>query len=97
MALESIEFFKFERTSSLAKLLHQARNRHYSTFSFYSPKEFERALQEFENALRQHFVDPQHIEWVDENVMVVFRTAGRPPVVRAGPLVSLPPRLLKTS
>ncbi len=73
MRLSTIEFFRFKRIASLAHLVHQATNRHYSTFSLYSSDAFERALQGFQENIKSHFPDPNHIEWYDENVMIVFQ------------------------
>lgn len=68
--------FRYRRHATLSELLHEARNKHYSTFSLYSATEFDRALVEFETTIRKHFADPDHVEWTDENIMVVFRKDG---------------------
>ncbi len=73
LSLASINFFKYRRRATLPQLLHQAHNKHYSTFSLYSPAEFDHAAVDFERNLRQRFSDPSRVEWSDENVMIVFR------------------------
>ncbi|MCP4696419.1 MAG: class I SAM-dependent methyltransferase [Gammaproteobacteria bacterium] len=70
---ESIRFFRFHRTASLEQLIHQAEGRHYSTFSLYKEKEFQKALDSFKQKIRENFSDPERIQWVDENVMLTFR------------------------
>ncbi len=71
--LTSIEFFMFKRVATLEQLVHQAENRHYSTFSLYSAQEFDRALGKFRKYIDCNFSDHNRIEWFDENVMIVFR------------------------
>jgi SAM-dependent methyltransferase len=73
LRLETIEFFRFQRVAPLEHLLHQAENKHYSTFSLYSPEEFGGALSEFKQRIEHRFPDLDRIEWADENVMIVFR------------------------
>ena len=62
--------FHFTRTSSLERLVEQARNRHYSTFALYGEAEFERACQLFEGAVRSEFDDPAAVTWLDQNIML---------------------------
>lgn len=69
----SVHHFRYQRRATLAELLHQARSKHYSTFSLYTPADLERAIVEFDRTIRLHFPDPDRIEWSDENVMVAFR------------------------
>lgn len=71
--LEGMRQFKFKRVSSVGDLVHQAKKHHYSTFSLYTSAEFAAALAEFEARIRRDFPDPEHVEWEDENVMLVFR------------------------
>lgn len=68
-----IQDFRFARRATLDDLLLQARGKHYSTFSLYSEAEFRDAIAAFEERVRERFLDPDKIEWVDENVMIVFR------------------------
>ena len=62
--------FHYTRTSSLERLLEQARNRHYSTFSLYTEAEFEKASQTFKDAIRCQFDDPAKVAWHDQNVLL---------------------------
>ena len=62
--------FRFARTSSLERLLEQARSRHYSTFSLYAEAEFEKACQTFEDAVRRQFDDPAKVAWRDQNILL---------------------------
>lgn len=72
-SLESIEFFRFQRVSSLKRLIDQAEGKHYSTFCLYSDEQFRSALQEFSENIQKNFSDPDRIEWLDENLMFIFR------------------------
>ncbi|MCZ6875977.1 MAG: class I SAM-dependent methyltransferase [bacterium] len=72
LSLIEIVFFKFRRVVSLDHLMNQARNKHYSTFSLYGDREFTEALMLFREKLQQNFHDLQHIEWIDENIMLTF-------------------------
>lgn len=71
--LETIEFFRFNRTATLAQLVKQAENKHYSTFYLYSVEELAEAIGGFQRQIEQHFTDPERINWHDENVMMVFQ------------------------
>ena len=82
----SVHRFRYRRRATLARLLSQARRKHYSTFSLYTPAELDRALAEFERNLRASFKDPQRIEWSDENVMIVFRKGAIRPGVTGQPV-----------
>ncbi|MEA3431463.1 MAG: class I SAM-dependent methyltransferase [candidate division WOR-3 bacterium] len=73
LQLQSIEYFKFRRLSSLHFLKEQARKRHYSTFCYYEKEEFKNALQDFEKNIRENFPDPQKVIWIDENIMFLIR------------------------
>ena len=53
--------FRYARTFSMERLLEQARNRHYSTFSLYGEAEFEKASQTFKDAVRRQFDDPAKV------------------------------------
>ncbi len=70
--------FRYARTSSLQRLLEQARNRHYSTFSLYAEAEFEKASQTFKDAVRRQFDDPARVAWHDQNILLqIGRTDAR--------------------
>ena len=62
--------FRYARTSRLERLLEQARNRHYSTFSLYAEEEFEKASQTFKDDARRQFDDPAKVAWHDQNVLL---------------------------
>ncbi len=70
--LSSIEFFKFKRQAALTQLIRQARNEHYSTFSLYTPDALQSALKDSKKNIKCYFSDLGNIEWIDENVMIVF-------------------------
>ena len=69
--LAAVKKFKYQRTANLEWLVAQARHHHYSTFYLYGKQEFEEALQEFQENIVSHFEDPNHVSWVDENIMFV--------------------------
>ncbi len=59
---------RYQRRSTLERLVEQARGRHYSTFSLYDPEVFEKALAEFRRKVQSRFSDA--VEWQDENVLI---------------------------
>jgi ubiquinone/menaquinone biosynthesis C-methylase UbiE len=71
--LNYVEYFKYRRMTTLARLIKQATGRHYSTFCFYDKKEFRDALLKFQKNIAHHFANPDRITWYDENVMLVIR------------------------
>ena len=73
LKLQAVECFKYDRCSDMNWLVEQAENHHYSTFSLYTEKEFERSLKGFKQNLKENFKDLEHIKWVDENVLLVIR------------------------
>ena len=73
LAIESIEYFEYERISTLAQLVERARAHHYSTFFLYSPEELEEAIAGFRQKIRNEFEDTQRIHWLDENVLLIIR------------------------
>ena len=62
--------FRYPRVASLDRLLAQAQGKHYSTFCLYPPREFETALEGFEDNIRRDFGDPGRVAWRDGNVML---------------------------
>ncbi len=66
LKIESVETFRYERTSAPQRLREQALNAHYSTFSLYESEEFSEALQTFLGRL----TDPV-VRWSDENLMLI--------------------------
>jgi ubiquinone/menaquinone biosynthesis C-methylase UbiE len=73
LKLESIEYLKYKRIADLELLITKARNHHYSTFFLYDEKEFEDALQEFQENIAHHFKNQDRITWYDENIMLIIR------------------------
>ena len=61
--------FRHPRTSTAERLGAQARGRHYSTFSFYTPQELRAAIATFLARLPS-----PEVCWVDEHLLVI---AGR--------------------
>ncbi|MGH9259331.1 MAG: class I SAM-dependent methyltransferase, partial [Acidimicrobiales bacterium] len=59
--------------TTLGGLVHQARARHYSTFRFYAPEEFDAALARFDERLRRRFTSPRDIP-VRNNHVIVYAT-----------------------
>jgi hypothetical protein len=39
--------------------------------------DLEDCLKEFEKKIIHHFTDPEQIEWLDENIMIVLRTGPK--------------------
>ena len=77
LVLQHIHFFKFTRTASLDELIHFATEKHYSVFSLYDEHEFEGALNEFISQIQHNFPDPKHIEWTDEDSLIVFQKSSQ--------------------
>jgi ubiquinone/menaquinone biosynthesis C-methylase UbiE len=73
LRLQKTHTFKFIRKSNLENLIKRAQNHHYSTFDLYSPGEFKTALKQFCNNLLDYFNNPDNIQWVDENILLVVR------------------------
>ena len=61
--------FHYQRSACLDRLMDQAHNRHYSTFSLYEDGEFDEAMEIFERRLRDRFSDLGQITWHDENIL----------------------------
>ncbi len=76
LSLEEVELFRYQRDSSLEKLLSQVREKHYSTFSLYTALELEAATEEFEENIRGHFSDTDRVHWQDGNLMLALRRAA---------------------
>ena len=77
LVMDSVRFFRYPRRSSLQRLMEQARNGHYSTFSLYGSDHFEQAILQFEGNLREAFPDEEDIRWVDENILLVARATSK--------------------
>jgi len=70
LELLDIKNFRYLRCASLDRLRTQARDKHYSTFSLYSPEELRSAGKVFEQRVSADFPDPRQIKWHDENIML---------------------------
>jgi len=73
LKIETIEYFKCARLSSLDWLLEQAQSHHYSTFYLYTKKELEVSLEKFKKNIQRNFKDLNKINWFDENILLVVR------------------------
>jgi SAM-dependent methyltransferase len=73
LTIEDVKYFQYRRNASLEQLLKRVKSRHYSTFSLYSEDELKDSLREFEKKIVHSYNDPDHIEWNDENMMLVLR------------------------
>ena len=73
LKIETIEYFKYDRLSSLDWLMKQARNHHYSTFYLYTTKEFEDSIEKFKQNIQHKFKDLSKINWFDENILLVIQ------------------------
>ena len=73
LEIESVEYFKHKRISSFGRLLIQAINHHYSTFSLYDEIEFNIAFDGFIDKILNNFNNLDKIEHYDENTMIIMR------------------------
>ena len=60
--LESIEELEFEIPFSADRLLYEAQIKKYSTFEFYSEKDFQKALREFRSNIKKYNKKVQKVE-----------------------------------
>ena len=70
--IESVEYYKYPRMSTLTQLIERARARHYSTFSLYTPEELEEAIEGFTRSIKGKFKDLNKIHWCDEYTLFVI-------------------------
>jgi len=70
--IELAKTFLYKRVNPQAELVKKASGRHYSTFHFYEPEEFDRAFERFRENLKREFGDGD-VKWDDEKVMYVLR------------------------
>ena len=73
MWLQSIEYFKYRRLSSLVELEKKIRSHHYSTFFLYPVDELEKAIGKFKKNIGRAYEDVHRIHWHDENVLFIIR------------------------
>ncbi len=71
LRVESVETFRYSRTSTADRLKEQAENGHYSTFCLYEGEKFSKALEIFLRRLPGPVVN-----WQDENIMVLCERRG---------------------
>jgi len=71
--LKSTESFQHNRSSDLRTLVSKAEKKHYSTFSLYTVSELDKSIGKFKQNIYQNFSNPENIQWVDENIMSVFK------------------------
>ncbi len=72
-SVESIEYFKYKRISTLDQLMERVRSNHYSTFWLYSPEELQAAITGFVQNINNQYEDTDDVNWFDENIMFVIR------------------------
>lgn len=70
--LREIRHYQFERRSGWKNLEAQVKNRHYSTFSLYTPSELRRATERFKRNLAADFDDLNEIPHRSENTLLVL-------------------------
>jgi ubiquinone/menaquinone biosynthesis C-methylase UbiE len=76
LGIKSIEFFKYQRTSTSAKLIEHVEANHYSTFALYSPGEMKKATTRFVQRIANTSNGGYWIHWFDENILFVIRKEG---------------------
>ena len=59
--------------TTAARLVEQATGRYYSTFTFYTPEEFQAALATFEARLAEDYSDPSNVVWQNDHLLLVAR------------------------
>jgi len=75
LTLVATQTFQHPRTSTAERLGAQARGRHYSTFSFYTPQDLRAAIATFLARLPS-----PEVSWVDEHLLVVVGGSRHNPV-----------------
>jgi hypothetical protein len=73
MNIHSSRVFGYSRTSSLDRLVHQAKNNHYSTFALYDKETFDESLEIFQQNITKNFDDLAQINWHDENILLEIK------------------------
>lgn len=73
MNIHSTRVFGHSRTASLDRLVHQAKNNHYSTFALYDKVTFDESLEKFQQNIKNNFDDLEKIKWFDENILIEIR------------------------
>jgi len=70
------DFWKYQRTSTSAKLIERVEANHYSTFALYSSGEMEKATAGFVQRIESKINGGHWIHWFDENILFVIRKEG---------------------
>jgi ubiquinone/menaquinone biosynthesis C-methylase UbiE len=73
MKIHSSRVFGHSRVSSLDRLVHQAQNKHYSTFALYDKELFEKSLETFKQNIKNNFEDLNQVKWFDENILLEIK------------------------
>lgn len=73
MNIHSSRVFGYSRVSSLDRLVHQAKNNHYSTFALYDKETFDESLEIFQQNITKNFDDLAQINWHDENILLEIK------------------------
>jgi ubiquinone/menaquinone biosynthesis C-methylase UbiE len=73
MKVYSNRVFGYSRVSSLDRLVHQAQNKHYSTFALYDKELFQKSLETFKQNIKNNFEDLNQVNWFDENILLEIR------------------------
>ena len=84
LALDTVKLFRFERVSSLERLVEKARAGHYSTFSLYKKERLEESISEFRENILRNFSETKQIRWTDGNVLLIVK-ACEPELTSSAP------------
>lgn len=76
LQIQSIDYLKYARISTLERLVERARAHHYSTFYLYLPEELEEAIAGFRQNIERHFEDTTRVEWNDENILLTLKNTA---------------------
>ena len=71
--LGTVETVPWTLRTTAARLVEQATGRYYSTFSFYTPEEFQASLSTFEARLAEDYSDPSNVVWQNDHLLLVAR------------------------
>jgi len=70
MNVKSTRVFRHVRNFTLDRLVHQAKNKHYSTFDLYDEDTFDESINIFQKNIRKNFNDLEQVTWHDENILL---------------------------
>ena len=73
MKIYSTKIFEYTRTSSLDRLVNQAKNNPYSTFTLYDKNSFDESLEIFKENIKNNFDNLEQIQWTDENILIEIK------------------------